>query len=64
METIEENQNRLGIQTVARWLLTWLFVQTMIFGAVAWFVSYQVLIRGAELSYYPPYQEAASKKGK
>lgn len=63
METIElDNQKRLGVQDLARWILTWLFVQTMLFGALAWFVSFQVFVRGADISYIPPYEDIAPRK--
>lgn len=41
-------------QRLVRWTGAWLLVQTLLFGAVMWVISFNVLVRGASASYTPP----------
>ena len=43
---------------IKHWLLSWLFIQTILFGCIGWYATFQVFVNGAELSYIPPAQHA------
>lgn len=48
---------RTWSRRIVTWLGAWLLVQTLLFGCLAWGIGYNVLIKGASVSYTPPEDE-------